>query len=697
MFDKKHIHFHSQVVSEIMRDIPSRQRAYSLQQGLEMREDCKALFLDARIQKEIPQSIFSLSGLEVLSLKGIKSDFLPSSIIGLGNLRFLDLTGTGINIFPKGMERLPLSAFFITGGIWDNISEWLLQMDNLESIFIGECGIIGIPSNIQQLKKLREINFNKNRISRIPNAIFELKSLRKFFMSENRLKGINTNIGEALQLKELDVSHNKIQEIPSTIAYCERLEKLDVSHNKIIHLPDSIVDCRSLSKLFLNKNNLSTIPKDINKLSLTELDLSENKIELLPEEFRYLSRLKILDISKNNFDTTPSVLVGLKNIKSINIGRGKRIKNKILLSFIHKSNEAEINFEKRVEYLSSYIKNDKSKKELIRLMNCPFRTFRTQAKNEATTKYSVSEIACKKCYLAGRRKKNINKTKELLSQNNSMFSDKYSSEISIIILGGGQLNIPEKFNGEFITEKQLFEFFNKEENVHQDIKLNIPQLKKLFNSDEKNLKLGINIIKNINPPNELIPYLLSVLFTHESKTMRTDCRKILNGKISNIILKYDKRDFNFSAAHIEKILLEIEDGFINTALLAQLVFKKNKKTWLYIYNKGDKEIIEKLSDKKYEIDLSGGQLEYLLEEIFSFHELKKINLSKNRIRIPDSRIFKNFPFLQEINFSQNPIEKIPEEVFEMKSLRILYLKDCPQLNLDKEKWKQKAPWITLFF
>ncbi|MHA2280927.1 MAG: leucine-rich repeat domain-containing protein [Promethearchaeota archaeon] len=222
----------------------------------------KTLNLKSNRLREIPNSVGSLSSLEVFSLRNNVLNHLPESIKSLSSLKSLDLHGNKFN----------------------NITVSLSE-------------------------SITELELGWNSFKTIPDSIKPLLSLKKLGLGGNKLSELPEWLGNFSSLKELDLYDNNLFEVPESFGSLKSLERLNLRNNELTTLPSSLLNLRSLKMLNLSWNNFTILPKWIGSLSaLEELNLWGNQLETLPDSITSLSSLKILDLNFNKIEHLPPSL-----------------------------------------------------------------------------------------------------------------------------------------------------------------------------------------------------------------------------------------------------------------------------------------------------------------------------------------------------------------------------------------------------
>ncbi|MGK0390798.1 MAG: Leucine-rich repeat (LRR) protein [Maribacter sp.] len=710
----------SSVVSKIMSGIPSRSRAYSLEQAIKMGENCLFLVLDARIHRGIPKEVFGLEHLLVLSVQGIRMDTLNEGILQISQLKVLNMMGCGTTEFPLAMKNLPLDALFLSDGQWNEIPDWIFNLKELKSLTINNYELNNIPNKINKLVFLKELNLNKNLIQEIN---INLKELKKIDFSHNEINLINDDFYLLHNLRYIDLSNNLIELISSKIELLDKLNHLNLAHNKLKKIPENISNFNLLSYLFLNNNSLEKIPEELfliplSKLNISnnnlkeipssiagarrlrEFNLSKNQIGFLPTEFHHLQQLESLDFSKNPIQTFPLGILGCNRvsaIKGMNLVLDISLR-KLIIPFIQAMNRDKIPFDERQRLWTLFVNIESitNRKNLIRLLNTNFRPFKKAAIEKLLQPISdLKKEDMKHIYLVGKFKQSHSSIKQELLQNNSNVARQFSMENTHILVGSGRydFSINENWKGVFLNEEMFIQIFGIERNeVSKELNSSaIDNIKKLLASKKENQELALQLLENHETPNELITLIYFIMVTNEDTIIRLKARNILKKKGDEKLLQFSKKDFNKEYS-IDDILNEKMSTKINKKELVYLLFNHYGKGWKFIHTHYDKNILNKIESPQ--LNLSHSNLLEIILELKNIKNIKNLNLSHNKliqIKTEDIEKIKQF---SEINLSNNPLEYISEELLQLDNLRILHLKNCNDFNT--KILAKKANWITVF-
>lgn len=708
----------SNVISQIMSQIPSKNRAYSLEQGISLGDNCWSLTLDARIHSFIPTEVFGLKNLVVLSAKGIPCSVLPQEISQLSNLKVLNLLDCGVQELPDSIVQLPLEILWFSEGEWSEIPDLIFELPLLKSLMIENYGLKKMNAQIEHCSLLEEVSFSSNLLKKIPKSFFKASHLKILDFSNNRIIELNEDIGNCIDIRTINLSNNSLTSIPESIGELSRLYYLNYSNNKITSIPNSLSKCHLLSYLDLNNNQIAEIPSEIYSSPISYLDISRNNIKKidasiynckrlrqfnisnnqisnLPLEINQLKQLEEINFNKNKLTEFPNGIFGLDNIKKIK-GWNKLLnsdKRKYIIPFIQSCKKNKTEFKKRINLFDLFNKKEElNKRELIELINSNFRPFKAKAFQSISEK-EISLLNIENIFLLGKFKPNKTTYYKQLIKNEILISNEHSDKNSHIVLGSGKYDVilDTNWNGTFITEEKLAKHLNIKEKKEDFIfsKTAIDNIKNLLSSSKNNQELALQLLKGKNIPDELITIIYFTMISSEDNSMRIKSRNLIKNKLTDNILKYSKKDFE-KEYRIEFISNEFKKyDVLNIKELNYLLFNKNNKGWLFIHNNYDTFIFNKFKGEK--INLSFANLNKLPKELNSINHKKEINLSNNNLKeitATDINILEKF---SQINLSNNPLIFISEEILQLPQLRILNLNNCPQIDISK-----KASWITVF-
>ncbi|KAJ3321927.1 hypothetical protein HDV06_003794 [Boothiomyces sp. JEL0866] len=184
------------------------------------------------------------------------------------------------------------------------------------SINFNSCGLNGdIPSSIQNLQQLQTLDLGNNRFTSIPNTINQLPSLINLHLELNQIGSIPSTINQIPNLQKLTLTQNGFSASISTFYNMNSLQLLDLSSTGTTGSFSSAVQgWKSLQFLHCDRSKLNgPIPPEFAKLSnLRQLTLNANSINgVLPGSLAQMSSIQQIDVSSNPLSGYDSALSGL--------------------------------------------------------------------------------------------------------------------------------------------------------------------------------------------------------------------------------------------------------------------------------------------------------------------------------------------------------------------------------------------------
>ncbi len=203
----------------------------------------------------LPDSIGSLSQLEVLSLPHNQLSALPASISGLTAL--------------------------------DELSVYNNQLTSL-------------PDSIGSLPSLYGLLAANNQLTSLPATIGGLTGLNYLVVYNNQLTTLPAEIGSLDSILSIEVSGNQIETLPAELWTLDTLEILNLSNNRMVTLPAQVSNLTALESLELSTNLLTSVPGEISNLTnLNLLGLAGNRLTALPESMASMTWLTGFGITSN--------------------------------------------------------------------------------------------------------------------------------------------------------------------------------------------------------------------------------------------------------------------------------------------------------------------------------------------------------------------------------------------------------------
>ncbi|XP_028918050.1 volume-regulated anion channel subunit LRRC8B [Ornithorhynchus anatinus] len=303
----------------------------------------------------LPDNVFELSEIDVLSLELIPEVKLPATVSQLVNLKELHLYHSSLVVDHPALDFLEENLKILRLKFTDlaKIPRWVFHLRNLRELYLSGCLL---PENLsslqsdgfQELKNLRTL-YLKSCLSRIPQAVTDLlPSLQKLSLDNegNKLVVLN-NLKKLMNLKSLELINCDLERIPHSIFSLNNLHEIDLKennlktveeiisfqhlqhlsclklwHNNIAYIPAQVGALSNLEQLFLSHNNIENLPLQLFLCTkLYHLDLSSNNLTFIPEEIQYLSNLQYFAVTNNNIEMLPDGLFQCKKLQYLLLGK----------------------------------------------------------------------------------------------------------------------------------------------------------------------------------------------------------------------------------------------------------------------------------------------------------------------------------------------------------------------------------------
>uniref|UniRef100_A0A8C2R1D8 LRRC8 pannexin-like TM region domain-containing protein n=1 Tax=Capra hircus TaxID=9925 RepID=A0A8C2R1D8_CAPHI len=274
----------------------------------------------------LPDNVFELTEIEVLSLELIPEVKLPSAISQLVSLKELHVYHSSLVVDHPALafleENLKILRLKFTE--MGKIPRWVFHLKNLKELYLSGCVLPEQVSTMQlegfqDLKNLRTL-YLKSSLSRIPQVITDLlPSLQKLSLDNEGSKlVVLNNLKKMVNLKSLELISCDLERIPHSIFSLNNLHELDLRENNLKTVEEiiSFQHLQNLSCLKLWHNNIAYIPAQIGALSnLEQLSLDHNNIENLPLQLFLCTKLHYLDLSYNHLTFIPEEIQYLSNLQ----------------------------------------------------------------------------------------------------------------------------------------------------------------------------------------------------------------------------------------------------------------------------------------------------------------------------------------------------------------------------------------------
>lgn len=267
------------------------------------------------LQGVVPDEIFNLPKMKVLSLKQNQIDMSFSGIGKALELEQIKLSDNGITSVDGIGNSKSLKSIHLTGNKLQSIPDEIYSMVQLESLFLNYNEISSqISTQIGQLTSLRELFLFHNKISGpIPKEIGNLEKLEILALGENEMTGVvpdeinklinlqilaiqretgdeNSGVGGPLKEKSSDqIGKGFTGKLPAfnTMPYLNQLYLGSNSFTGMIpsSFLEGITDKTVDIKVDLTLNNLlGSVPSNLKSFSKMKLYLAGNQIDEIPSD-----------------------------------------------------------------------------------------------------------------------------------------------------------------------------------------------------------------------------------------------------------------------------------------------------------------------------------------------------------------------------------------------------------------------------
>ncbi|XP_030061967.1 volume-regulated anion channel subunit LRRC8B [Microcaecilia unicolor] len=318
------------------------------------RNSCNKVELSLSVLSGLPDNIFELSEIEVLSLELIPEAKLTPGVAQLVNLKELCIYHSSLIMDLQALSFLAenLQVLRLKYSAAEQIPCWIFHLKNLKELHLSGCCLLDKDGSLyiqglQELKNLRAL-YLKSRLPRIPQVVTDkLPSLQKLSINNegNRLmilvclkKMVNLQSLELIncdleriphslfclwELQEINFKGNNLKTVEEIISFqhLKKLTCLKLWYNTIVYIPLQIGVLCSLEQLYLNYNSIETVPVQLFLCTkLRYLDLSCNNLTFIPNEIQYLKNLQYFAVTKNNVKMLPDGLFQCKKLQCLLLG-----------------------------------------------------------------------------------------------------------------------------------------------------------------------------------------------------------------------------------------------------------------------------------------------------------------------------------------------------------------------------------------
>lgn len=174
--------------------------------------------------KGLSEAIGQLTNLEELNLSNAKLTELPESVGQLTQLRYLNLSFNQLTDLPECLGQLNQlrKLILIRMGI-SKLPEWIGDLEHLQSIEIHGNNISQLPESFARLKQLDSLalgtnGYGGNPIPALPKVLVELPQLEQLWVSKCGLTEVPSWIADCHKLHYIMLHNNKITDLPASLS-----------------------------------------------------------------------------------------------------------------------------------------------------------------------------------------------------------------------------------------------------------------------------------------------------------------------------------------------------------------------------------------------------------------------------------------------------------------------------------------------
>ena len=238
----------------------------------------------------VPDVVFELEGLEVLSVARNALPALPAGLPCLPRLRTLCVARNRLAAFPRVLRGCALARLDATGnagfcrGLELDAGDALAQ--TREDAVLDACAPDGgvLPPALACLARLRVLSVRANGLVALDGALLArlAGTLARLDVADNALAGaLPDAVAQLTRLEVLDVSYNRLTALPAALASLPALRVLRAAANALTALPRELGDAPALQTLDVSRNCLAQLPHELCALegTLRELQLYGNPLD----------------------------------------------------------------------------------------------------------------------------------------------------------------------------------------------------------------------------------------------------------------------------------------------------------------------------------------------------------------------------------------------------------------------------------
>ncbi|MCI5082761.1 MAG: leucine-rich repeat domain-containing protein, partial [Saprospiraceae bacterium] len=502
----------------------------------------------------------------------------------------------------NALEELPviksLKRLFVSHNFIKKILSPATQMLALQVLEINHNHVSRLPKNIENWQALEKLEANYNHLAKLPEAIGQLKQLRILRIKNNRLRKLPDTLGQCDRLRILEADKNKLSHLPKGmeqlqwLAYLSlsnnnlkrvstalvqhaRLREIDLSRNEISHLPKGMEQLEQLFRLQLANNQLKNLPKL--PQSLTHLDVSKNHFEKVPDSILQLQKLEELNLSQNQIQQLPGQWAHLKQLKAIYLqgnpireqgtevfqlkklektqGLFDRVERKYFQKIQAYANQKQLSAATKnqlFELLRQPVSEQEASPEIaMHLLNLGIQDAQYRGRAILFRETETLRLETSQLVVLGRLHQSIKWWRSKLENEQISIGRKPKQEGDYILLVGNKPGSFESYLAKakgWISEQQLCQYLQQQGTFYlfsQTEPSAVERIQQmLLHEDIRNVKMGLELVRNGGCPQALYTPLAMLYLTHPDEEIRKTALNIIALYLSDAhfqLLRYPKR------------------------------------------------------------------------------------------------------------------------------------------------------------
>lgn len=252
--------------------------------------------------------------------KGITT--VPSNFfLSFANLRSLSFHGNRLEVIPESIGSLStLEVLNLTRNRLASLPETIGELKYLKELHIGDNNFVDLPESLYNLKRLQKLNLGGSKISTLSPRLGNLTNLQWLRLEASTIQQLPESVGELKNLKMFHAGSSHLQNLPESFGNLTRLEYCNIMNHHLNELPESIGMLTSLKTLILSwqvSGGGLRLPDSFgNLVNLQELQLQGSGVRKLPVSSANLVSLQVLDVSQTGVEV-PDAVRKLPNLQKL--------------------------------------------------------------------------------------------------------------------------------------------------------------------------------------------------------------------------------------------------------------------------------------------------------------------------------------------------------------------------------------------